>query len=323
MNSHSAFFELLNRPGLTDLCFNQFSEVYLDEGKGMVRFEGPALFQNEADYRAFVLENISASGKTWDAKLPFLDTVFFQTHRAHVAFPPLAQYGIYLSLRRLPSRVVSEKSIAQETATERWKESASQFDLLKNAIAAHETILFAGGTGSGKTTLLNDLLSFVDPAERMIALEDTAEMRPAHPHFLSLLSRAANADGFGMVSLKDLLRQTLRMRPDRVLIGECRGDEVLDLLQALNTGHQGTLATLHANSARDALKRLELLALVAARGTIPSALIKELISNGVQKIVYLHRENGRRKICSILQLQGMEREVILTRDLTRTLLANA
>jgi pilus assembly protein CpaF len=157
----------------------------------------------------------------------------------------------------------------------------------------------------------------------MIALEDTAEIHPAHPHFLSLLSRAPNADGFGAVSLKDLLKQTLRMRPDRVLIGECRGDEVLDLLQALNTGHRGTLATLHANSARDALKRLELLALIAARGTIPSTLIKELISNGVQKIVYLKRENGVRKIQSVIAIQGMEREVILTRDLTRTVLANA
>jgi pilus assembly protein CpaF len=315
--------DLLNRPNLTDLCFNQFSEVYFDEGKGMSKYSGPALFRSDAEYRAFVLENISLSGKTWDAKLPFVDTVFFQTHRAHIAFPPLAQFGIYLSLRKLPSREGRSKLTAQLEATTRWKDSEASFELLKQSISAHETIIFAGGTGSGKTTLLNDLLTFAEDGERMIALEDTSEIHPAHPHFLSLLSRPANADGFGAVSLKDLIRQTLRMRPDRILIGECRGDEVLDLLQALNTGHQGTLATVHANSARDALKRLELLALIAARGSISSGLIKELITNGVQKIVYLKRESGVRKIHSILAIQGMEREVILTRDLTRVMFANA
>jgi pilus assembly protein CpaF len=180
-----------------------------------------------------------------------------------------------------------------------------------------------GGTGSGKTTLLNDLLAFTSEDERIIALEDTAEIHPIHAHFLSLLSRSANADGFGAVSLRDLLKQTLRMRPDRIVIGECRGDEVLDLLQALNTGHQGTLSTLHANSARDGLKRLELLALIGARGTIPSPLIKELISNGVQKIAFLKRRNGVRKIESVLAVHGMEREVILTKELCIPIFAGA
>jgi pilus assembly protein CpaF len=315
--------ELLSRPHLTDICFNQWSEIYIDEGRGMTKYSGAPIFLSESAYRTFVLEQISLSGKTWDAKLPFLDTVFFQSHRAHIAFPPLAQFGIYLSLRRLPAKDLRTPLTAQLEARARWIESECSFDLLKDAILNHETILFAGGTGSGKTTLLNDLLSFSEPSERIIALEDTAEIHPAHPHFLSLLSRTANADGFGAVTLKDLIRQTLRMRPDRVLIGECRGDEVLDLLQALNTGHRGTLTTVHANSARDALKRLELLALIAARGTIPSHLIKELITGGVQKIVFLARESGVRKIQSVLAVQGMEREVIMTRELGRAVLANA
>lgn len=315
--------DLLSQPLVTDICFNQHSLVYFDQGQGMEPVPGPPIFSTEAEYRTFVLEHISLSGKTWDAKLPFVDTVFFQTHRAHIAFPPLASHGIYLSLRRLPTKDLRSKFTAQLEAQARWQGSESAFELLKESTLQHETIIFAGGTGSGKTTLLNDLLSFVPENERIIALEDTAEIHPSHPHFLGLLSRVANADGFGLVSLRDLLRQTLRMRPDRVLIGECRGDEVLDLLQALNTGHRGTLTTLHANSARDALKRIELLALIAARGTLPPSLIKELIAGGVQKVVFLARDHGTRKIQSVISLHGMERDVILTKDLSRVVLAGS
>jgi pilus assembly protein CpaF len=297
--------ELLERPEVTDLCFNRFDQFFIDRGNGLEAISGEEIFQNEGEYRTFVLEQISLSGKTWDAKLPFLDTVFFQTHRAHISFPPLAQFGIYLSLRRLPK--------PQTMNVDRWKDSAKAMTILIQAIQNHETMIIAGGTGSGKTTLLNDLLSYVPATERMIALEDTSEIHPSHPHFLSLLSRTQNADGFGAVTLRDLLRQTLRMRPDRILVGECRGDEVLDLLQALNTGHRGTLGTIHANSARDALRRIELLALIAAKGTVPSPLIKELMAHGIQKLVFMERMNGVRRIHTILQIEGREREIIFTR----------
>lgn len=303
---------LLDRNDITDICFNQFHQAFIDQGRGMEPHSEP-IFANEAEYRTFVLEQISLSGKTWDAKLPFLDTVFFQTHRAHISFPPLAQFGIYLSLRRLPKAVQKEPLEAQSLARDRWKTSSVAFSILLQAIEHHETMIIAGGTGSGKTTLLNDLLTFVPSSERLIALEDTAEIHPAHPHFLGLLSRTSNADGFGAVTLRDLLKQTLRMRPDRILVGECRGDEVLDLLQALNTGHRGTLATVHANSARDAIRRIELMALLAARGTVPSPLIKELIAHGIQKLIFMERIQGVRQIHTILQIEGREREVIFTR----------
>lgn len=304
---------LLEQESITDLCFNRFDVLFIDQGKGMELYLGTPFFSSEIEYRNFVLEQISLSGKTWDAKLPFLDTVFFHSHRAHVAFPPLAQFGIYLSLRRLPKKHFVSIELAKQNADSRWNDSKVAFEILKKSIVEKETVLLAGGTGSGKTTLLNDLLSFVPEHERLIALEDTAEIHALHPHFLSLLSRTPNADGFGTVTLRDLLRQTLRMRPDRILVGECRGDEVLDLLQALNTGHCGTLGTIHANSAKDALKRVELLALIAARGTIPSSLIKELLVNGIQKIVFMNRENGMRRIDSILKIEGLERDIIFTR----------
>ncbi len=313
-----ALIALLSHSRITDICMNSHDEIYIDQGKGLEPFiPSTPLFQNEIEYRNFILEQISLSGKTWDAKLPFLDTIFFTTHRAHIAFPPLAQFGIYLSLRKLPLKQ-QDLGHAKVEAASRWSHHEERFKLLVGAIESHETILIAGGTGSGKTTLLNDLLSFSEPHERIIALEDTAEISPAHPHYLSLLSRTANADGFGTVGLRDLLRQTLRMRPDRILIGECRGDEVLDLLQALNTGHKGTLCTIHANSARDALKRMELLALIGAKGTLPSPLIKELIVAGIQKLVFLERVNGQRLIQSILQIEGKEKDVIITRPLAES-----
>ena len=312
MTSTDVLTPLLENEKVTDICLNGPNEIFVDEGSGLEKWI-PAFppFEHESDYRKFVLEQISLSGKTWDAKLPFLDTVFFQTHRAHIAFPPLAQHGIYVSLRRLPTRTPRSLLELQTQAKLRWKESSSPFETLIQSVTLQESMIFCGGTGSGKTTLLNDLLSFASEQDRIIALEDTAEIHPQHPHFLSLLSRTSNADGFGQVTLRDLLRQTLRMRPDRILIGECRGDEILDLLQALNTGHRGTLCTLHANSARDALRRMELMALLAAKGTIPDRLIKELIAHGIQKLVFLEK----RKIKTVLHLEGMERDTILSRPI--------
>ncbi len=305
---------LILDPHVTDICINQPQEIYFDQGQGLRRWEhSETLFKSEHEYRTFVLENISHSGKTWDAKLPFVDTIFFGTHRAHISFPPLAQYGIYLSLRKLPKK----PNLLGEVQPHNWTDSENEtaFQLLSQAVSKHETLILAGGTGSGKTTLLNDLLRFAEPNERIIGLEDTAELAPHHPHYISLLSRTANADGIGQVTLRDLLRQTLRMRPDRILLGECRGDEVLDLLQALNTGHRGTLCTLHANSAREALKRIELLALLGAKGTIPPTLIRELIATGIQKVAFLKQINGKRKIQAIVQVEGKEGDTLLTRPL--------
>jgi pilus assembly protein CpaF len=302
--------ELLDSPRISDLCFNRHDEVFFNQGNGFERLHMPQLiFASETEYRNFILDEVSKSGKTWDAKLPFLDTVFFGTHRAHIAFPPLARNGITLSLRKLPMKNKIDPQEACRVSAERWKKSEKGFSMLVDGIRKKETILFAGATGSGKTTLLNDLCAFIPTQERIITLEDTAELSPQHQHVISLLSRTANADGFGTVTLRDLVKQTLRMKPDRILIGECRGDEVIDLLQALNTGHEGTMSTVHANSAREALKRIELLALIAAKGSIPSELVREMISNGIRKIVHL--EN--RTIKSILQIEGFERNVILSR----------
>lgn len=305
--------DLLADSSITDICLNGHGCLRVARGNGFEE-TGPSPFDGkEEEYRQFVLEQLSLSGKTWDAKLPFVDTVFFNTHRAHLVFPPISRSGICLSLRRLPLKTGQDRAATLNAIEARWSKTPSAFGLLREAVSQHESILFCGATGSGKTTLFNDLLAFIPAEERLVALEDTAEINPSHPHFLSLLSRPPNADGFGGVTLRDLVRQTLRMKPDRILIGECRGDEVLDLLLALNTGHRGTLATLHANSALDGLKRLELLALIASKGQIPSNLVRSLIAKGFDKIVHLQNGASGRQISEIIALEGMERETIVSR----------
>ena len=163
--------------------------------------------------------------------------------------------------------------------------------------------------------LASDLLEEVPAQERILALEDTPELAPAHPHFVSLISRPPNADGFGEVTLRMLLKQALRMRPDRIILGECRGMEVLDLLQALNTGHRGSLATLHANSPRDALRRVELLCLLAASGAVPLSAIRELLAVGVQWIVQVKRVGAQRQITELWRVDGREGDTILLRPM--------
>jgi pilus assembly protein CpaF len=224
-----------------------------------------------------------------------------------VIFPPLS-LRIIVTLRKLPKSQDSSES----TATY-WK-SSPYFNLLQAIIQKGESLLISGATGSGKTTLLAELTQQIPSHERVIALEDTSEIQSSHPLFIKLLSRSANADGIGSVDLNTLLKQTLRMRPDRLILGECRGAEVLELLQLLNTGHQGALATLHANSCRDALRRLELLCLIHHHsGTLHSSLIRELLVNGLKWIVQLQKTAKGRIISELSEIVGKEGEMILLR----------
>lgn len=308
------FSEHLLNSQVTDICLNGSNGAFIDDGQGMRRLSIPL---TEDTVREWVLEQLSCIGKTWDAKLPFVDATLPSGHRLHVAFPPLAQQGILVSLRRIPSAtpedLVSPES-AQKAAEKRWGQSPF-LPLLWSAVKKGDSLLISGATGSGKTTLANDLLAAVPSQERIIALEDTRELAPAHPHFLTLVSRPPNSDGFGEVTLRALLRQTLRMRPDRIILGECRGAEVLELLQALNTGHRGSMATLHANSPREALRRIELLCLLAAAGSVPLGCIRELLSLGIQWIVQVKRLPEGRMIQELWRVEGREGDTILLRQM--------
>lgn len=317
--------QLLNNPHITDICIHgtesgagnhlKTIQVFMDQGNGMESVSVPEdSFWPEENMRQWILDQLSAAGRTWDARFPFIDAKLSTGHRLHVAFPPLAQQGMILSFRRLASG--QNQFIQDPTFPNRWARSP-HYEFLRQAVLAGDSVLIAGATGSGKTTLASDLLSSVPPSERIIALEDTPELSPQHPHFLSLVSRPPNADGFGEVTLRTLLKQVLRMRPDRIILGECRGSEVLELLQALNTGHRGSLATLHANSPRDALRRVELLCLLAAGGSIPLFAIRELISVGVQWVAHVKKNGSERVISEIWRVEGREGDTILMRPMLK------
>jgi len=304
-------------PEVTDVCAGQ-QGIFADRGSGLRKT--PLAVPSETVLRDWVIQQLSLQGRSWDARQPFADlvvTVHLSSHegtparsqklRVHAIFPPLCPEGIQVSLRRITGRTGE-----QQVSGCRWTgPSADAYALLKEATLKRETILICGATGSGKTTLLRDLLSEIPTHERLVALEDTPELAPDHPQFIRLLSRPASADGIGEVTLRTLFRQTLRMRPDRILIGECRGPEVLEWLQALNSGHAGALATIHAPSARDALRRAELLALLAGVPGLGASLIRDLLASGVQWVVLVEKTPTGRMLSEVARIRGREGDTIL------------
>lgn len=311
MNSPTLFQWIADQwriEGTTDICIDGDHHVFMDRLGKRLQFllDGVSAPRASSDeIKRWVIEQLSRTAKSWDAKSPFVDTTLPEGIRLHAVFSPISRTGTLVSLRKL--------STPQAVA---WM-TDPHFDFLRDRVHAGESMIISGATGSGKTTLAQDLLSFVDPSERIIGLEDTPELSPLHPGFLTLLSRPPNADGFGEITLRQLLKQTLRMRPDRIILGECRGEEVLDLLQILNTGHQGALATIHAKSARDSIRRLEILALLGAKGTVPITVIRDLIAHGVQWLAFVER-SGARSISEILKVEGKEGDTLLTRTMLKS-----
>lgn len=220
---------------------------------------------------------------------------------------PAVLGGMHVNIRKFPQRRPDlDRLVSWEFLT------PSAAAVLREAVVAGKNIFVSGGTGAGKTTLLNALVSAVPPGERVITLEDTAELRPLHPHVVSLEARPANAEGEGAIELRSLLRCSLRMRPDRLVMGECRGVEALELIQALHTGHRGSMGTIHANSARDALARLEMLVQMAMPQISPS-VAKTLLAGAIQLVVHVERVNGRRRLASIHEVCGVDGGLILLR----------
>ena len=312
----SKIWELLanafRSPSVTDACIGP-NGCFIDDGDGIQPFLEGRLPENLL--RDWVVYQLSLQSRSFDARQPFADFVIpgngeGDRWRVHALFPPLCPEGTQLSLRRLAGRRLADNTPHSQTS--RWSEtSGPAIELLQEATRKKETILIAGATSSGKTTLLNDLLGIIPPNERLIALEDTPELQPLHPQFIRLVSRPPTADGIGEVSLKTLFRQTLRMRPDRILIGECRGPEILEWLQALQTGHAGSLATIHASSPRDALRRAELLALLSGVPHLTSQIVRDLLAGGITWIAFVERLAQGRTITEISRVRGREGDTIL------------
>jgi len=300
---------LLENPEITDICIQADRAVFIDDGQGMRQL--PVTDHSTSEQlKTWTLHQLSSIGKSWDARYPFIDANILPSHRLHAAFPPVAHQGLQISIRRLPRNSALD---GKQRAQERWGGSAL-FALLSQIVGRGDSLIISGATGSGKTTLASDLLAWVPHDERIIALEDTPELAPGHPHFLTLVARPPNSDGFGEITLRTLLKQSLRMRPDRIILGECRSSEVLDLLLALNTGHRGALATLHANSPRDAMRRLELLCLLSAGSQLTSGVIRDLLAQGIGWVAQLARtQGGSRYIKEIWKIEGREGDTLLMR----------
>jgi pilus assembly protein CpaF len=285
---------LLADPQVTDVLVNAPDEVWVDRGAGLERTS--VRFADDGAVRRLAQRLTAPSGRRLDDAQPWVDARLPDGVRLHAVLPPLAPAGTCLSLR-VPRRRVF--TMAELVAAGTVPPDGAE--LLSRLVLSRVAFLVTGGTGSGKTTLLSALLSLVDPAERLLLVEDAAELRPAASHVLRLETRPSNLEGAGEVTLRDLVRQALRMRPDRIVIGEVRGPEVVDLLAALNTGHEGGCGTLHANSAADVPARLE--ALAASAGLGREALHSQLAS-ALRIAVHLIRPAGRpRRMAQICVLE--------------------
>jgi pilus assembly protein CpaF len=287
--------DLLADPAVEEVMVNGPGQVYVERG-GRIEPTG-IVFAGEEELRNAIERILAPLGRRVDELSPMVDARLADGSRVNVVIPPLAIDGPALSIRRFGARRPGPRELVELGSM-----SEDQHRLLESAVAARRSVLVSGGTGSGKTTLLNALSSFVSPGERVVTIEDAAELRLQQPHVVRLESRPAGVEGRGEVTIRDLLRNALRMRPDRIVIGEVRGPEALDLVMALNTGHDGALSTVHANSPADALGRLETLALMAGVG-LPHEAIAEQVQRGVDLVVHLERgADGSRRIGEIAEV---------------------
>jgi pilus assembly protein CpaF len=287
--------ELLADPAVEEVMVNSHDRVYVERRGRIERTE--VSFPSEQGLRDAIERILTPLGRRVDELSPMVDARLEDGSRVHVVIPPLAVDGPSMSIRRFsavrpgPREMVELGTITEELHGE-----------LAAAVGARRSILVSGGTGSGKTTLLNALSAFIDSDERVITIEDAAELRLRQPHVVRLESRPANVEGRGRVEIRDLLRGALRMRPDRIVIGEVRGGEALDLLMALNTGHEGALSTVHANSPEDALRRIETLALMAGVG-LPHEAIREQLGRGLDLVIHLARlSDGSRRVVEVAEV---------------------
>ncbi|HEX3262217.1 MAG TPA: CpaF family protein [Solirubrobacterales bacterium] len=284
--------ELLADPRVEEVMVNGPDRVYVERGG---RIEPTRIaFESEGALRDSIERILAPLGRRVDELSPMADARLADGSRVNVIIPPLAVDGPALSIRRFTAlRPDPDELVASGTLT------ADLREVLAGAVRERRSLLVSGGTGSGKTTLLNALSSYIDPLERVVTIEDAAELRLRQPHVVRLESRPASVEGRGEVTIRDLLRNALRMRPDRIVIGEVRGPEALDLLTALNTGHDGALSTVHANSPEDALRRMETLALMAGIG-LPHAAIRDQVRRGIELVVHLVRDgDGARRVVAL------------------------
>jgi pilus assembly protein CpaF len=295
-------------PSVNDILVNGPDTVYV-ERRG--RLEKTDVVFADSAHLIQIIQRIAARvGRRVDEASPMVDARLPDGSRVNAIIPPLALEGPVLSIRRFAVRLTAEHLLANATLP--WE----MLELLRAAVEARTNTLISGGTGAGKTTLLNTLSRFIPHDERLVSIEDSAELQLQQPHVVRLETRLPNLEGVGEVSQRDLVRNSLRMRPDRIIIGEVRGPEALDMLQAMNTGHEGSLTTIHANDTRDALSRLEMMVTMAGF-EMPLPVIRSYIGSAIHLVVQLARlKGGSRKVVRISELVGLrKRRQYVVRDL--------
>lgn len=299
---------LLADPGISDILVNTHRNVYVERGGKLELTD--VHFENDAHLVKIIDKIVSGVGRRIDESSPMVDARLPDGSRVNAIIPPLALDGPILSIRRFsvtPLRMddfIRFKSLTPEMA-----------QMIEGLVKAKVNLLVSGGTGTGKTTLLNILSGYIPSAERIITIEDAAELQLQQPHVVRLETRPPNIEGKGEVTQRALVRNSLRMRPDRIVLGEVRGAEVMDMLQAMNTGHEGSMTTVHANSPRDALTRLENM-IGMAGVTMPTKVMREQISSALTVVIHVGRlTDGKRKIVSIQEITGMESDIITMQEI--------
>lgn len=299
---------LLQDEAITDIMVNGPYQVYV-ERKGKLTLTD-IKFRDNAHVMSIATRIVTAIGRRVDESSPICDARLMDGSRVNVIAPPLAIRGCSISIRKF-----SKKKITLDIMAEQNNISRELCTVLKIAGACRLNIIISGGTGSGKTTLLNALSQMIDHGERIVTIEDAAELQLQQPHVVPLETRPRNLEGDGEITMRDLVKNALRMRPDRIILGEVRGSEAIDMLQAMNTGHDGSMGTLHANTPREALTRLENMVGMAGIN-LPSKAVRTQISSAVHLIVQIQRmRDGVRRITHVTELVGMEGDVIITQDL--------
>ncbi len=302
--------ELLADDSITEIMVNRFDEIYLEREGRLVRH--PTVFTSDRAVLGVIERVVAPIGRRIDESSPMVDARLKDGSRVNAIIPPLAIKGPALTIRKFSRRTLTADDLIGFGAL-----SPDMAEFMRLAVLHRKNVVISGGTGSGKTTLLNVLSNFIPDCERIITIEDAAELRLAHSHLISLEARPANAEGRGQIAIRDLVKNALRMRPDRIVVGECRGGEALDMLQAMNTGHDGSLTTLHANSPRDALARLETLVLMAGMD-LPLTAIRDQVASAVDLLIQQARlADGRRVITGIVEVTGIESGKIQLQELFR------
>ena len=301
---------LLKDPAITEIMVNGPKKVFI-ERMGKLQLSG-VQFHDDAHVMNIIERILSPIGRHIDESTPLVDARLKDGSRVNIIIPPLALCGPCITIRKFAQKALSVENLISFGTLDR-----KMADFIRACIQARINILVSGGTGSGKTTTLNVLSSFIPENERIVTIEDAAELKLQQTHVVTLESRPANIEGSGQITIRDLVKNALRMRPDRIIVGEVRSGEALDMLQAMNTGHDGSLTTAHANTPRDALSRLETMVLMAGF-EMPVRAIREQISSAIELILQQSRlKDGSRKITYITEVQHMEGDVITTQDLFR------